>query len=106
MSIAFYQNEYKNATKNAISFGGFYSNQYGSPLASRKNGRACPGSNSSYLAYMDNTHELMYCIMTNQLNTTDIKLPQKRQPPFVGIPQEELETTSIWYPMIQKYRLD
>ena len=94
MSIAFYQNEYENAAKNAISFGGFYSNQYGNPLASRQNGRACPGSNSSYLAYMDNTHDLMYCIMTNQLNTTDMKLPQKRQPPFVGIPQEELETTS------------
>ena len=43
---------------------------------------------------MDNTHELMYCIPTDKLNTTDIKLPQLRVPPFVEIPREEFETKS------------
>lgn len=46
------------------------------------------------LAYIDNIYEIMYCIHTSQIKTSDLKLPNLQIPPFVEIPREEFETSS------------
>lgn len=86
---------HENAEKNAIPFAGFYSKQNGNPLSNTSSdGKSCPKGYSSHLAYIDNTYEIMYCIHTAQIKTSDLKLPNLQIPPFAEIPREEFETSS------------
>lgn len=87
--------DYVNAEKNAIPFAGFYSKETGNPLSNTSVDRkSCPKGYSSHLAYVDNEYEIMYCIHTAQIGTSDSKLPNLQVPPFVEIPREEFETSS------------
>lgn len=87
--------DYENAGQSAIPFAGFYSKQNGNPLSNTSaDGKSCPKGYSSHLAYIDNIYEIMYCIHTSQIKTSDLKLPNLQIPPFVEIPREEFETSS------------